>query len=108
MKAPLISWGITLNNYNRRSELTQRSKNVINRRKYLNITEKFSKFSWIKEIEKLITPTLKNAIPVFSDEINLFISYISGLILCLGHRPQVVTNFTIEKFKQTKTQHLFC
>lgn len=99
--------GITLNNYNRRSDLTQRSKNVINRQKYLNITEKSSTFSWIKEREKLITSTLNNTIPVSSDEINLFISYISGLILHLGHRPQVVTNFTIEEYKQGQKNNTF-
>lgn len=96
-----------IKNYTRRSNITQRAKNVINRRLYTGVVEQSSPFSWIKIIEELITPLINESNTLSTDEKNLFITYIMGLILRLGHRPQVASNFTVHEYKQGKQYNLF-
>lgn len=96
-----------MKNYTRRSNITQREKNFVNRRSYTGIAEQSSPFSWIKTVEELISPLTKESQTLSTDEKNLFVTYIMGLILRLGHRPQVASNFTIQEYKQGEQYNLF-
>lgn len=90
----------SLGAYSNRVSVTQRSINVSKRRQYTNLSrQKISDtFSWMDKIKPLLLECIKNESELDSNSERCFVSYIIGIILRFGNRPQVAINFTTEEY----------
>lgn len=92
----------------RRQEVTERIRVIKHRRQYNTISERSNimQFRWMEELKDRLEDILQEDI-VTVDQFHIVLCYMAGCILRLGHRPQVITNFTTAEYEQGRESNVY-